>query len=132
MFAKMSLRDRLLCFADFVGITLLAWFPYASSLLPMAPFLFSLLLPNCFLRVCLPTLFAVVLKIYLPLTTSASSGTASSNKSPTRFAAGTMYLLKNGIEVLPKTCASVPNACPRYRPRPIKNGISTCLEATIL
>ena len=65
MFVKMSLRDRLICFADFVGMTLLAlrflWLPS----------------PNCFLRVCLPTLFAAVLKFFLPLTTSAISGTAS-------------------------------------------------------
>ena len=97
MFVKMSLRDRLICFADFVGMTLLS-------------VLFLLPLPNCFLRVCLPTLFAAVLIFFLPLTTSAISGTANSNKSaPTRFAAGTIYLRKNGIAVLPITCASAPN-----------------------
>ena len=96
MFVKMSLRDRLTCFVDFVGMNLLA-------------LLFPLPLPNCFLRVCLPTLFAAVFKIFLPLTTSAISGTANSNKSaPTRFAAGTIYLRKNGIAVLPITCASAP------------------------
>ena len=47
----MSLRDRLFCLADFVGTTLLA-------------LLFLLPLPNCFLRVCLPTLFAAVLKFF--------------------------------------------------------------------
>ena len=68
----MSLRDRL---TFFVGMTLLA-------------VLFLLPLPNCFLKVCLPTLFAAVLKFFLRLTTSAYSGTANSNKSaPTRFAA---------------------------------------------
>ena len=92
----MSLRDRLVCFADFFGINLLA------CLLPMAPFLFLLPLPNCFLKVCLPTLFAAVLNFFLPLTTSAISGTANSNKSAlTRFAAGTIYLRKNGTEFLP-------------------------------
>ena len=50
MFVKMSLRDRLIYFADFVGMTPLA------CRTPMAPFLFRLLLANCFLRVCLPTL----------------------------------------------------------------------------
>ena len=38
----MSLRDRLICFADFVGMTLLA----LRFLLPLS---------NCFLKVCLPT-----------------------------------------------------------------------------
>ena len=36
--------------------------------------LFLLPLPNCFLRVCPPTLFAAVLKFFLSLTTSAISG----------------------------------------------------------
>ena len=111
MFVEMSLRDRLICCADFVGMTLLA----LRFLLP---------LPNCFLKVCLPTLFAAALIFFLPLTTSAISGTASSNKSAcTRFAAGTIYLRKNGIAVLPITCASAPNPRPHYRPTPLKNGI---------
>ena len=107
MFVKMSLRDRLICFADFVGMPLLAVF-------------FLLPLPNCFLRVCLPTLFAAVLKFFLPLTTSAISGTANSNKSaPTRFTAGTIYLRNIGSTVLPKTCGSVPKSRPRCRPTPL-------------
>ena len=113
-FCKMSLRDRLVCFADFVGVNLLACFAYTSSFPPVAPFLFLLPpvrlwlpSPNCFLRVCLPTLFAAVFKFFLPLTTSAIFGTANSNKSaPTRFAAGTIYLRKKEIAVLPITCAS--------------------------
>ena len=116
----MSLRDRLICYADFVGMTHLA-------------LLFLLPLPNLFLRVCLPALFAAVLIFFLPLTTSATSGTATSNKSaPTRFAAGTICLRKNGIEVLPITCASAPTPRPRCRPTLLQNGISTYLEATIL
>ena len=104
----MSLRDRLICFADFIGMTLLE-----------LRFL-QLPLPNCFLKVSLPTLFAAVLKFFLPLTTSAISGTANSNKSaPTRFAAGTIYLRKKGIAVLPRTCASAPNPRPRCRPTPL-------------
>ena len=107
MFVKMSLRDRLICFADFVGITLLA-------------VLFLLPLHGCFLRVCLATLSAAVLIFFLPLTTSAISGTATYNKStPTRFAAGTIYLRKNGIAVLPITCASAPNPRPGCRPTPL-------------
>ena len=90
----MSLRDRLDCLLDFVGM------------IPL-PVLLLLPSPNCFLRVCFPTLFAAVLKIFLPLTTSAISGTANSNKSaPTRFAAGTTYLRKNGIAVLPMSDSS--------------------------
>ena len=90
----MSHRDRLDCLVDFVGMILLCLLP----------------LPNCFFRVCFPTLFAAVLNFFLPLTISAISGTANSNKSaPTRFAAGTIYLRKNGNAVLPITCASAPN-----------------------
>ena len=78
MFVEMSLRDGLTCFADFVEMTLLI-------------LLFLLPLHNCFLRVLLFTLFAADLIFFLPLTTSAISGTANSNKSaPTRFAAGTI------------------------------------------
>ena len=88
MFVKMSLRDRLICFSDFVGMTQLA-------------VLFLLPLPNCFLRVYLPTFFAAVLEFFLSLTSSAISGTAKSNKSaPTRFPAGTTYLRKKRIAVL--------------------------------
>ena len=93
MFVKMSFRDRVICFADFVGMTVLE-------------VVFLLPLPNCFLKVCLPTLFAAVLKLFLLLITSAISGAANSNKSaPTRFAAGTIFLRKLGIEVLPITWA---------------------------
>ena len=91
-------------FADFVGMTLLAVF----LLLP---------LPVSFLRVCLPTLLAVVLKFFLPLTTSAIFGKANSNKSAsTRFAAGMICLRKKGIAVLPIFCAIASN--PRLRCRP--------------
>ena len=111
MFVKIFLCDRLVCFAYFVGINLLA------CRTPVAPFLFLLPAlrlrlpsPNGFLRVCLPTLLAAVLKFFLPLTTSAIPRTANFNQSaPTRFAAGTMYLRKNGIAVVPITCASAPN-----------------------
>ena len=123
----MSLCDRLVCLADFVGISMLA------CPLPIAPFLFQLPLLNCFFRVCLHTLFAAVWKFFLPLTTSAISGTANSNKSaPTCFAAGTTYLRKNGIAVLPITCARAPKPLPLCLPTALYYGISTCLEATIL
>ena len=105
MFVKISLRDRLDCLVDFVGMILLCflavrlWLPSLS--------------PSCFLRVFFPTLFAAVLKFFLPLTTSAISGTANSNMSaPMRFAAGTTYLRKKGTAVLPITCARAPNPLP--------------------
>ena len=108
MFVKMSIRDRLDCLVDFVGMILLFLLPSVRLRLPS---------PNCFLRVCFPTLFAAVLKFFLPLTTSAISGTANSNMSaPMRFAAGTTYLRKTGIAVLPITCAKAPNPRPRCRP----------------
>ena len=91
---------------------------------------FLLPLPNCFLKVRVPTLFAAVLMFFLPLKTSALSGAANSNKSaPTRFAAGTIYLRRNEIAVLPITCGCAPNLRPRCRPMPLLNGISTCLKA---
>ena len=93
----MSLRDRLLRFKFLAGMLL-----------------FCLPPPGCFLNVCLPTLLAAVLKFFLPLTTSATSGTANFNKSaPKRFAAGTIFLLKKGMAVLPITCATAP------KPRPL-------------
>ena len=89
----MSLCDLLICFADFVGMILLA-------------VLFLLPLTNCFLKVCLTTLFAAVLKFFLPLTTSATRGAAKSNQSAaTSFEAGTTYLRKNGIATFPITFA---------------------------
>ena len=117
----MSLRDRLVCFADFVGMNLLA---YRT---PMAPFLFLLPAvrlrlpsPKCFLRVWLPTLCAAVLKFFLPLTISAISGAANSNKSaPTRFVSGTIYLRRNGIAALPITCGIALNPRPRCQPTPL-------------
>ena len=71
MFVRRSPRDRLVCLAEFVGINLLA----VLLLLPMT---------KCFLRVCLPTLIAALLKFFLPLTVSAVSGAASSNKVSTQ------------------------------------------------
>ena len=98
----MSLRDRLDCLVDFVGMILFCLLPPLR--LPS---------PNCFLRVCFPTLFAADLKDFLPLITSAISGAANSNKSvPTLFAAGTIHLRKNGMAVLPITCARAPNPLP--------------------
>ena len=90
----MALRDQLDCLVDLVGMILL-------GLLPS---------PNCFFRVFFPTLFAAVLKDFLQLKTSPVSGTANSNMSePMRFAAGTTFLRKNGIAVLPITWARAPN-----------------------
>ena len=79
MLVEMSLRDRLVCLVDFVGMTLLC----------------SLPLPECSLRLCVPTLFAALLKLFLPFTASALSGAANSMKSaPRRFAAGTTFSRK--------------------------------------
>ena len=84
---------------------LFCWFCWIDS--ACTPFLLPL--PICFLRVCLPTLFAAALKVFLPLTTSAFFGATNSNKSaPTRFAAGTIHLHKTGIRDFPTTCAIAP------------------------
>ena len=102
----MSFRDRLVCFTDFVGLTLLA--------------VFSLLSPsNCFLTF-LRKFFAAVLKLSRLLTKSAIYGAANFSKSTTtRFAAGTIYLRKNGNAVLSKAFASAPKSRPRFRPLPL-------------
>ena len=89
--------SRLDCLVDFVGRILV----------------FLLPVPNCFVRVCFPTLFAVVLKDVLPLITSPFSGAANSDMSaPRRLSAGRTYLRRNGIAVLPITCARAPNPHP--------------------
>ena len=107
MFVKMSFRERLICFSDFVGMTLVA-------------VLFLLPKPNFFLEVCLTTLLATVLNFVLPVITSAISGAAKSNKSaPMRFAAGMTCLGKNGSLVLPITYASEPKPRPLCRPTPL-------------
>ena len=115
MFVKMSLRDRLDCLIDFFEMIVLCLLspclPYAcGSLPPTAPFRLRPPSPNCFFRVCFPTLFAADLKDFLPLFNSPISGAANSNMSaPMRFATRTTYLRKNGIAVLPITCARAPS-----------------------
>ena len=75
---KTSPRNRMPCFADLVGITLLA-----DSFLRT--------LPTYFPRVCLPTPFAAVLMFFQPFTTSTCPGSANYNKpAPSGFAAGTV------------------------------------------
>ena len=97
MFVKMSLRDRLDCLVDFVGMILLSFFPS----------------PNCFFRVFFLTVFAAHLKDFLLPKTSPTSGAANSNMStPMRLAAGTTYLRKEGFAVLPINCARAPTPPP--------------------
>ena len=100
----MSLRDQLFRFRLFAEMLFLCLPPP----------------PSCFLNNCLPTLLAADLKFLFPLTTLATSGTAESNKSaPMRFAAGIAYFLKNGIAVLPITCARAPKLRYLWRPIPV-------------
>ena len=81
--------------------------------------------PNCFRIVFIPTSFANVLSFLRPLTTSPISGAAISNKpAPILFAAGTIYFLIKGIEVLPRVCARAPKPLPRCPPCPQKIGKS--------
>ena len=101
MFVKKPLRDQLICFAHFVGM-----FPLAVHFLPK----------YC-LKVCFSTLFAAVLKFFLPITTFAISGAANSNKSPP--AAGTIYSSKKGKTVLSKTCARAPSPHAYCQPMPL-------------
>ena len=107
MFLKRSLRDRVVCVAVIAGMTQLEVF-------------FLSPLRNCSLKISLPTLFAAVLSFFLPPTTSTISGTAIANQlASTRFAAGTIFLFKNGIAALPITCASALNPRPYCRPKPL-------------
>ena len=104
MFVKMSLRDRLFCLADFVGKTLLAVFFFGTATQVFSQSLSSHNLCSC-------------IEFLVPVTISAILGAAYSNKStPTHFAAGTIYLRKNGIAVIPINCASAPNPRPRCQP----------------
>ena len=103
MFVKMSLRDRLDCLEDFVGMILIC--------------LLRLPFTNCYFRVFFSTVFTAVLNDFLPLKTSPISSAANSNMSaPMRFAAGTTYLPKKGIAVLPIACAKAPNILPLCLP----------------
>ena len=131
MFVKMSLRDRMDCLLDFVGMIFLCLLPPCRT--STAPFRLRLPSANCFFRVCFPTLFASVLKDFLPLITYPFSGPANSSISASMcFAAGKIYLRKKGIAVLPITCARAPNPLTLCLPTALKYGISTSLEATIL
>ena len=115
MFVKTSLGDRLDCLVDSVGMILLRLLP---TCLPSAC---GSLHPT-FFRICFPTLFAADLKDFLPLKTSPISGAANSNMlAPMRFAAGTIYLHKKGIAVLPIPCARAPNLLPLCLPNPLWN-----------
>ena len=95
MFVKLSPGDRLVCFADI-------WWDDSAGNPSVATTrqLFSQSLSSN--NLC------TVLKLFRPVRTSAVSGTKNSNKpTPTRFAAGKIYLRRNRIAVLPKTSASV-------------------------
>ena len=63
MFIEKFLCERLVSFADFFGMTLLACLPQARSRPPIVSFRFLLSLPTSFLRVCLPTFFAAVYRL---------------------------------------------------------------------
>ena len=84
----MTFRDQLDCLVNFVGMILICLL--LSCRTPTAPFRLELPSPKCFFQSLLPTLFAVDLKVFLPLISSPNSGAAKSNMSaPMRFAAGT-------------------------------------------
>ena len=89
------------------------------------------LLPStsiCFLSVCLPTLLDAVLKLFFPLTRSATSGNANSNKSaPTHYAAGAKFFLKKRMAVLPITCAWVLKRHSVWRPIPLYSEVEEYL-----
>ena len=89
---SLYLCDQLVCFADFAGMTLFALF-------------FLLPLFNCFLRVCLLTPFAAVLKSFLPPITSAISDRRNSNNQhPRVLQLGQIFTQK-------ENCSSLNNLC---------------------
>ena len=91
MFVKLSLRERLVCLIDFLGMIILCLLP----------------LPYCFCRVFFPTLFPAVVKGFLPLLTSPISGAANSTMSaPMPCATGTIYLCKNELQFYNILCKS--------------------------
>ena len=100
----MTLGDRLPCFEDFVGKTLLCLLP----------------LPKHFLKVCLVAIFGELLKLFLPVPLSAFSGAAKFIE-PTfmRFASVASYLCENGFAVPSITCTNEPNRLPHCRPIPL-------------
>ena len=64
--------------------------------------------------------FCCCLEIVPTTNNSATSGTTNSYLSaPMSVAAGTIYLHRNGISLLPITSASAPNPRPRFRPTPL-------------
>ena len=86
--------------------------------------------PSCLRKFFFPTSAATDLSFFVPVGTFPISGAAISIKSsPTYFAAGTTYRLKNGIVVLPIVCAKAPNPLPLRLAYPRKYGKS--LQATI-
>ena len=96
-------------------------------------FRFLLALPNFFLRISLPTLFAAVFNFLLPITTYTKTGSAISNKpARTRFSAGMTCLRKNGIVVHPIICASALTPLPSYSQKLPKKGTCIWFEATIV
>ena len=118
MFVKTSLRDRLVCFANFVGMNLLALrfllpscLSYASSLPPTAPFkqLFSQSPSSHTLCSCLEVL---------------STTNNLCNFLHSKFQQVSTYAFRRwddiftqkGTAVVPITFASAPNPRPRCRP----------------
>ena len=65
--------------------------------------------------------------------TSALSALAKSNKpTTTRLAGNLIYLPKNGIAVVPITCANSPNRLSRSKLILLYDGIFTSLQTAIL
>ena len=131
-FVKRSLRDRQVCFADFME-----WLRLPASLTPTPSTCCFFALPAtttqqfsqslCFHPLCDCFYF------FLALTNFATSDEAISDKpAPTRFSAGTTFSREKGIAVLRLTFTSATNPLRRWLRVTIWNETSICFEATMV
>ena len=113
------------------GLTLLAFFPHASSCPVSADFCFLLPLPNGFLRLSLPTVFATVLKVffYLWKPPQILAQQKPTSQPSTLLQLRRLSYRKFGIAVLTTTSASAPN--PLLRCRLLEENCA-CVEAIIV
>ena len=98
-FKRMSHRDRLVCFADFVGLICLhSFFCYHYQLTS---------------RSFWSTLLQLSWNFFTTNNICNFWHSKFQQAEPTRFAAGTIFLRKNGIAILPITFESARNPHPR-------------------
>ena len=119
LFVKMSLRERIRCFAILLErFSSQIFFCYHRSTV------FSYIVFPHFLQ--LPWNFIYIKQ---PLQLLVQQNPTSHH--PHVLHLGRQFHAKNGFAALPNACAKARNPTPRSRPISLQNGFSTCLEATI-